>query len=70
MNKKKDFEKIARLLSFRKEIKKQAEIFDKIDLHDIDNDVNGHQFATNTQENNIPTDEKGFIDFEKISRNE
>ena len=68
MDNKKDFFKMAQFLSFKKALRHQLKYFKENDIEHLDD--NDFQNFISEKENNIPTDNKGYINFEKIEKDE
>ena len=56
---------ISKLLLFNELIDKQKQFIEKYKLNEFTNDLDFDNFVSN-EENNLPLDKNGFIDFKKI----
>jgi len=59
---------ISKLLLFKELLEKQTEFIDKHELDQFSNEEEFNHFISN--ENNLPLDEHGFIDYKKIEEDE
>jgi len=56
---------ISKLLLFNELIDKQKQFIEKYKLNEFTNDLDFDNFVSN-EENNLPLDKNGFIDFKKM----